>query len=57
MIKILKNFLKNQSGATAMEYGLIGALIFIVIVASATLMGEKNSENWNYIAESVDNAT
>ena len=36
-----KRFLKNESGATAIEYGLIAAGIAVVIVASITLIGNR----------------
>ncbi len=41
MSKFVTRFLKNESGATAIEYGLIAALIAIVLV---TAMGLMNTE-------------
>jgi pilus assembly protein Flp/PilA len=35
----LKNFFKHEDGATAIEYGLIAALISIVIIATLGLVG------------------
>jgi len=35
----IKKFYSNEDGATAIEYGLIAALIVIVIIASITLVG------------------
>lgn len=35
----LKNFLKNEDGATAIEYGLIAALIGVVIIGAVTAVG------------------
>jgi len=35
----LRRFLKSQSGATAVEYGLIAALLGIAIISGATLIG------------------
>jgi pilus assembly protein Flp/PilA len=35
----LQNFLRNESGATAIEYGLIAALIAVAIIAAATTTG------------------
>ncbi len=32
-------FLKDEQGATAIEYGLLAALISVVIIASATAVG------------------
>lgn len=37
----LHAFLRNEDGATAIEYGLIAGLISIAIVASATLIGPQ----------------
>ena len=41
MSKFVTRFLKNESGATAIEYGLIAALISVVIVAAVTAVGGK----------------
>ena len=40
-MKNFMSFLKNKSGATAIEYGLIVALISIAIVAGATISGDQ----------------
>jgi pilus assembly protein Flp/PilA len=39
MKKLFVRFLKDQSGVTAIEYGLIAGLISIVILASVTAIG------------------
>ena len=36
MSKFITNFAKDESGATAIEYGLIVSLIFLVIVGAVT---------------------
>jgi len=41
MSKFVTRFLKNESGATAIEYGLIAALIAVAIVASLQAIGPK----------------
>lgn len=41
MSKFLNRFLKNESGATAIEYGLIATFIAVAIIAGATLLGES----------------
>ena len=38
MSKFVTRFLKNESGATAIEYGLIAALIAVVLVAAMTAL-------------------
>ncbi|MFT6656858.1 Flp family type IVb pilin [Maritalea sp.] len=38
-MNLVKKFLSDESGATAIEYGLIAALISVVIIGAATAMG------------------
>ena len=40
---LLRKFLANESGATAIEYGLIAALIAVVIITGVTSVGTKLS--------------
>jgi pilus assembly protein Flp/PilA len=50
-IKSLFNqFLKDETGATAIEYGLIAALISVVIIISVTTIGENLVEVFDEIA-------
>jgi pilus assembly protein Flp/PilA len=39
MTKLFARFLKDESGATAIEYGLIAALISVALIAGATTLG------------------
>ena len=39
MTKILNSFLADESGATAIEYGLIAALISVALITGATTLG------------------
>ena len=39
MSHFLKSFVKNESGATAIEYGLIAALIAVAIIGAVTTVG------------------
>ncbi|MCW2314521.1 pilus assembly protein Flp/PilA [Rhodoblastus acidophilus] len=41
MIRQIKKFLRDESGATAIEYGLIAALISVVAIATFTTVGTK----------------
>ena len=43
MSRLVTRFLKDQSGATAIEYGLIAALVAVVIVTAVGAMGTKLS--------------
>jgi pilus assembly protein Flp/PilA len=36
----IKNFFKDESGASAVEYGLLVSLIAVVIIAAVTLVGQ-----------------
>jgi pilus assembly protein Flp/PilA len=45
----LARFAKNESGATAIEYGLIAALISIVIIVGVRSIGTKLSATFNSI--------
>jgi pilus assembly protein Flp/PilA len=50
MASALKSFLRDQSGATAIEYGLIASLIALVIIASVTSVGTKMTGTFNKVA-------
>ena len=39
MTKIFARFMKDESGATAIEYGLIAALISVALITGATALG------------------
>ncbi|GJD44915.1 hypothetical protein AFCDBAGC_2784 [Methylobacterium cerastii] len=41
MSGILKRFASDESGATAIEYGMIAALIAVVVIGSLKLVGSK----------------
>ena len=41
MKTILSRFVLDESGSTAIEYGLIAALISVVIIASLTAVGKS----------------
>ena len=49
-MKKLISFLKDEEGATAIEYGLLAALIAIVIIAGATAVGANLNELFTRIA-------
>ncbi len=49
MTKFVTRFLKDESGATAIEYGLIAALIAVVIAGAVTVLGTKLSGVFNSI--------
>lgn len=47
---MFKRFLKDESGATAIEYGLIASLIAIAIIAVLGTLGTNLSTQFNKVA-------
>jgi len=50
MSKFVTRFAKNESGATAIEYGLIVALIAVFIIGAVTSVGTALSTKFNSVA-------
>lgn len=53
---MLKKFLKDESGATAIEYGLIAALISVAVVAGSTVIGGELEATFTEIGQKIKNA-
>lgn len=53
MTDIIKNFWKDEEGATAIEYGLIAGLIAVAIIAAVGGIGEKLKAFFEYIEEQL----
>ena len=53
MKSIIKSFLKDESGATAIEYGLIAAGISVAIIAAVNGLGDKINSNFESISSSL----
>jgi pilus assembly protein Flp/PilA len=53
MSKFLARFVKNESGATAIEYGLIAALISVAIITAVTAIGTKLSATFETISANL----
>ena len=49
----LAHFLRDESGATAIEYGLIAALIAVVIITAVTTVGTNLSGTFNAVATAL----
>jgi pilus assembly protein Flp/PilA len=45
----VNRFIRNEEGVTAIEYGLLAALIAVAIIVSATLVGEQLDAVFDYI--------
>jgi pilus assembly protein Flp/PilA len=50
MLTLLKRFVRDEAGATAIEYGLIVALIAVVIITALTTIGTNLKTGFNKIA-------
>jgi len=53
MNRIFVRFLKNESGATAIEYGLIAGLISVVIITTVTLVGTNLTATFDAIGTAL----
>ncbi|MGC2224995.1 MAG: Flp family type IVb pilin [Methylocella sp.] len=53
MFHLLHRFIDNQSGVTAIEYGLIAALIAVVIIVAVQLVGTDLTATFNAIAANL----
>ena len=57
-VTIMKNFLlrfvEDESGATAIEYGLTAVLIGIVLIAALSSVGTKLSSTFSYVSTQLN---
>ena len=53
LVQFIKNFATEDDGVTAIEYGLIAALIAVVIIASVTLVGQNLTGIFGQIAAAL----
>ncbi len=57
IIRVIRNFVKEEDGATALEYGLLAALIAAVIIGAVTTLGQTVGNTFNNIASSMSAAS
>ena len=53
MIALFSRVIRDESGATAIEYGLIAALISVVIISAVSAVGTGVSDTFNTIANGL----
>lgn len=53
MIKSIKKFVANESGATAIEYALIASLIAVAIILSVSALGSKLQNTFNEVSSNL----
>ncbi len=51
---MLKRFIRDESGATAIEYALIAALIAVAMIAGATAIGDQLNKKFDEVAGELD---
>ena len=54
MKRLIASFLRDDSGATAVEYALLGSLIAMAIIGGATALGTALSTKYQAIATSLN---
>jgi len=54
MGSLIRRFLADERGATVIEYGLIVALIFLVIVTAVTLFSDRATAIFTHISTTID---
>lgn len=57
MSKLFARFRKDESGATAIEYGLIAALISVALIAGATSLGTQLDTTFKALGTKLSTAT
>jgi pilus assembly protein Flp/PilA len=53
MTNLFSRFVRDESGATAIEYGLIAALIAVVVIGAVTAVGTKLSTTFTNVSTAV----
>ena len=56
MLALVEKFSRDESGATAIEYGLIAALVSMAAIASLRGLGESLSNLFNSVSGEISNA-
>jgi pilus assembly protein Flp/PilA len=53
MTNLFSRFVRDESGATAIEYGLIAALIAVVVIGAVSAVGTKLSTTFTNVSTAV----
>ena len=53
-MKMIKKLFKNEEGATAIEYGLIAALIAVAAIAALSSLGNNLANTFNDVNNELD---
>ena len=52
-MKAIQKFIRDEQGVTAIEYGLIAALIAVVIIGAVTVVGTQLKTTFNEVATAL----
>lgn len=55
-MNLIKKFIRDEDGVTAIEYGLIAALIAVVIIGATTVVGTSVCATFNSVATALGGA-
>ncbi len=50
---MIKSFLRDESGATAIEYGLLAALISVAAIVAMRFVGSQLSQTFQYVGSTM----
>lgn len=56
MLRTFKNLMQDESGATAIEYGLIAALVSVAAITALQAMGTSLKDIFGIVSTELDNA-
>jgi pilus assembly protein Flp/PilA len=56
MLKTMKSLWRDESGATAIEYGLIAALVSVAAITALQEMGDSLEQMFSAVSDSLDSA-
>lgn len=54
MTKLFARFVKDESGATAIEYGLIAALISVALITGASTLGNALNNQFTQVSKELN---
>jgi len=57
MFATIKKFYDDESGATAIEYGLIAALVSVAAIAALTALGSSLNSMFNFVSDKLASST
>lgn len=56
-MSLIRRLANDESGATAIEYGLIAGLVAVAIIVALQTLGTSLNDLFDFVATTVDDAT